>query len=98
MCWEIAVKEKRINARLDDESAEELEFIRRTTGATTITDALKYSISEVASRLRESESNGSKMKALLMSDFVGCASGPADLSENYKERLDADWATKHGIN
>lgn len=91
------MKETRINARLDHECAEDLEFIRQVTGASTVTDALKYSISEVANRLRQSRSEGSKMKALLMSGFVGCATGPTDLSENYKELLDAEWSRKHDI-
>jgi len=75
----------------------DLEYFRQVTGARTITDALKHSIGEVANRLRDSESNGSKMKALLMSDFVGCATGPSDLSENYKQVLDAERADKHGL-
>ena len=91
------MKDNRINARLDDETALDLEYIRQVTGARTITDALKHSIGEVANRLRDSESNGSKMKALLMSDFVGCTTGPRNLSENYKQVLDAEWADKHGL-
>lgn len=62
----------KINARLDDQSEQDLLFIQDQTGA--------------------------KMKALLESDFIGCAEGPEDLSENYKDYLYNGLKEKHGIN
>ena len=89
----------RINARLDSRSAADLELIRRETGASSISDALKYSLHEVAERLRsEARTSGLVMRAFLDSDYVGHASGPEEtLSEDYKAFLDADLRNKHDL-
>ena len=42
------------------------------------------------------EGQGAKTKALLASDFVGCADGAEDLSSRYKRHLTQALEEKHG--
>jgi len=74
----------RINARLDEQSEQDLQFIKQTTGE-TVTQIIKTLLEERAERLREKNRPGAKLKALLDSDFVGCGEGPEDGSINYKK-------------
>ena len=86
----------RINARLDERSEENLEFIKQVTGE-SVTRIIKDLLEERARQLRQKNKPGSKFKALLESDFVGCAEGPEDLSTNYKEYIYQGLKEKHGI-
>lgn len=86
----------RINARLDEQSEQDLLFIKEQTGE-TVTQIIKELLADKAEALRQEKRPGAKMKALLESDFVGCAEGPEDLSENYKEYIYRGWKEKHGI-
>ena len=72
---------KRINARLDDDLARKVEALCKRTGQST-TEIVKASLESyyIAATKKENA-------AALLSDLVGCAGGPADLSENYKRHL-----------
>lgn len=88
----------RINARLDPQSAADLELIRRELGASSLTEALKYSLHEVAGRLRDEAAPPDRvMRTFLSSDYIGCAAGPENLSENYKDVLESGSRAKHGL-
>ncbi|MBE0435158.1 MAG: hypothetical protein IBX56_05070 [Methylomicrobium sp.] len=87
----------KINAKLDKQSEQNLLFIQEQTGE-TVTRIIKELLAEKAESLRQKTRTGAKMKALLESDFVGCAEGPEDLSENYKDYLYNGLKEKHGIN
>ena len=81
----------RVNARLDD---------ARTVKPHQ--SSLRVSASEVVKRALDllhkdqCEGKGEKTRALLASDFVGCAEGPEDLSSRYKQHLAQALEDKHG--
>lgn len=77
----------RINARLDEQSEKDLQFIKQTTGE-TVTQIIKTLLEERAERLRKKNRPGDKLKVLLSSDFVGCGEGPEDGSINYKKYIE----------
>lgn len=72
---------KRINARLEPELARKMDVLRRRTGQST-TDILKASLESYYVTVTRDERPASKL-----ADFVGCATGPRDLSETYKADL-----------
>ena len=76
----------RINARLDEQSEQDLLFIKEKTGE-TVTQIIKELLTAKAEMLRAKHQPGSKMQAFLQSDFVGCAEGPVDGSINYKQYI-----------
>ncbi|MGR9116784.1 MAG: hypothetical protein ACU85E_13545 [Gammaproteobacteria bacterium] len=76
----------RVNARLDEKSEQDLRFIKQQTGE-SVTQIIKELLAEKADALRQKQKPGAKMKALLESDFVGCAEGPEDGSVNYKKYI-----------
>ena len=83
----------RVNARLDEARAAKLMELRSLMGRST-SDVLKQAIDCLH---RERRLNArTELAGLLSSDFVGCAEGPSDLSENYKQHLLESLATKHG--
>ena len=86
----------RINARLDQQSEQNLLFIKEKTGE-TVTQIIKELLTEKAQALKDKQKPGSKMQALLKSDFVGCAEGPEDLSTNYKEYFYQGIKEKHDL-
>ena len=83
----------RINARLDDD---------RSTKLRQLQSSLRIGTSEVVKRAldllhkEQCEGKGAKTKAMLASDFVGCAEGPEDLSSRYKQHLAQVLEDKHG--
>ena len=87
----------RINARLNEQSEQDLLFIKEKTGD-TVTQIIKELLTAKADALRMKHQPGSKMQALLQSDFMGCAEGPEDLSVNYKEYYYQGIKEKHGLN
>ena len=83
----------RVNARLDEDRAAKLQRLQL---------ALHANASEVVKRAldvlhkEQCEGRGAKTKALLASDFVGCAEGPEDLSSRYKQDFARALEGKHG--
>ena len=86
----------RINARLDEQSEQNLEYIKQATGE-SVTQIIKDLLDKRAKELKQNSKAGSKFKALLESDFVGCAEGSEDLSVNYKDYLYQGLKEKHGL-
>jgi hypothetical protein len=83
----------RINARLDEDSAAQLEYIRKVTQR-NLTDIIKHSV-ELYYRellLKQQDRN----QRLLDSDFVGCGAAEPELSTHYKTTLSDRLARKHG--
>ena len=81
----------RINAMLDDERAEklrQLQSLTRLSTSETVKRAIDLLHRQQAGRSRD------KLDALLSSDFVGCAEGPADLASQYKRYLRRDLAER----
>jgi hypothetical protein len=76
----------RINARLDDESTGDLQFLRKILGDKSITDVLKFSLQQVAQDFRD-KARAKRQKQLWMeSGLIGCIKdAPEDLSVNYKK-------------
>lgn len=85
----------RISARLDDETQEELKFIRKETGE-TVTQIIKRLLVDYARQLRRLKKPGHKLKQLLESDLVGFHEGPEDGSVNYKEYVMDHLEDKYG--
>ena len=84
----------RINARLEDEYAEKLEYIKKQNHLST-TEVVKQGIDLLY--LRSKAKPSEKIRALLESDFIGCSEGPEDLSTHYKQYLTESLAEKHGL-
>lgn len=86
----------RVTARLDDEAQGYVEKIKHLKGLDTVTAVIKYALQDAANSL-EPKQPGSKMKALLNSEFIGSGDGPEDLSTNYKDYLYRGLKEKHDI-
>ena len=74
---------QRVNARLDAEESELLERARTRTGKSTsaiIKEALRLYCADLPKE--------SPLEIFAKHGVVGAVSGPEDLSENYKERID----------
>ena len=84
----------RVSARLDDERSEKLRQLQALTRLST-SEIVKRAI-DLLHRQQAGRSRD-KLDALLSSDFVGCAQGPADLAGQYKRYLIRDLEEKHGI-
>lgn len=84
----------RINARLDEQSRQDLDYIREVTGQ-AVTDIVKRALAAYSDQLRHRTKTGEKMHAILASDFVGCAEGPENLSTDYKDFLHQGLKEKH---
>ena len=85
-------KPGRLNARIDEELASKLEHIRRVTGATT-TQVVRESIELYYEAVRNSAAG--PRKVLEQTGFLGCGSGPSNLSQSYKQLLADGLAGKH---
>ena len=74
----------RVNARLGREYEEKIRFLLEHTGA-NLTQLLKQAIDLYFREVKKG--NVDAVLVLRQSGFVGCASGPDNLSETYKEDL-----------
>jgi len=83
----------RINARLDKESEEKIESIKRATNK-SVTDIIKESVDLYFTQLNL---NAKKKNMELFKSLSGIGEGPDDLSENYKKYLTQDLNKKHDI-
>lgn len=81
----------RVNARLDAKHAEKLEALARATGA-SVSDVIRDAIDHYHAAIP----GGSAQARKALAKLVGCASGPRDLSQQYKRYLAKDLAAKHG--
>lgn len=81
-----------MNARLDPEMERKVAYLRRRTGLDT-SDILRASIGHYYDAVR---TGGVKARDILeASGFVASGSGPADLSERYKEHAARAVRRKH---
>ncbi len=76
------MSELRINARLDEQTAVDLEYLKDMTQSNN-TEVLKKAIRFYADQVRNEISRSKQ--ALIDSGFVGGFEGPEDLSTNYKQ-------------
>jgi hypothetical protein len=74
----------RINARLDDALARQLDEIRRMTGQ-TLTELLEAALVAYCRDLSRTAKN--PYAAFEKAGFIGAGAGPKDLSRNAKEYL-----------
>ena len=90
------MNEMRINARLDEQTARDLQFLREALGAKSITEVLKYSLQQAAQDLRD-QARAKRQKQLWRdSGLIGCIKdGPEDLSVNYKQYVAESLDEKH---
>ena len=84
----------RVNARLDGERAGKLRQLPSADPAQRKRD--RQAVPSTSCTATQSERSRDKLDALLSSDFVGCANGPADLASQYKRYLTRDLEDKHG--
>lgn len=81
----------RINARLDEQHQRKLETLKQMDGVSVTAVVI-----EAIDLLYEKKmGTAEKMQEFLASDFIGCAEGSEDLSENYKNYLDQALSSKH---
>lgn len=83
----------RINARLDSELSPKIRFLTKTTGL-TVTEIVKKALTVFYEQIRGERTE--PLLALRKAGFIGCASGPQDLSRHYKKALLQTWIQKHG--
>ena len=74
----------RINARLDDSRARKIVYLTSSTKL-SVSEIVKRAIDLYYERVQREASKGAQL--LESGGFVGCAEGPSDLSESYKEEL-----------
>ena len=79
--------ETRINARLDKQSTEDLEFLRHELGDVSTTNVLKYSLRRLAQEFRDRGRAKVQKDIWRDSGFIASFDGVEDLSANYKEYL-----------
>lgn len=77
----------RINARLDEQAANDLSFLRHELGETSITHVIKLSIRKLAEEVRDSTKAKHQKRIWLDSGYIGSFEGSEDLSTNYKQYL-----------
>ncbi len=74
----------RVNARLDEDRAAKLDYLKRTTGL-AVSDIVKRGIDLAYEEARRP--TRSPLEILTATGFIGSGEGPADLSDRYKEEL-----------
>lgn len=79
----------RINARLDDNAADKLDYLQRKTGL-SLSDVIRESIEHYYAEVRDRAERDAAALDALVGAFAGSDDSPPDLSANYKRYLWAD--------
>ena len=79
----------RINARLDDNAADQLDYLQRQTGG-SLSDVVRESIERYYVEVRNRAERDAAALDALVGAFDGNADTPVDLSADYKRYLWAD--------
>jgi len=79
---------RRINARIDPDRSRKIAYLRRRTGKST-SEVVKESLDVYYAQLARED-----RPADLLADFVGCVTGPSNLSSSYKAILTASLERK----
>jgi hypothetical protein len=82
----------RVNARLDGASGRKLAYLERQTGW-SISEIVRKALDAYYSHFKSSK--GEPRAVLERSGFIGCADGPRELSNTYKDHLPG-LSNKHG--
>ena len=78
----------RINARLDEQTAADLQYLRNVMGNKSITEILKVSLQQLAEDYRVRARAKYQRRLLAESGLIGCIQdGPGDLSVSYKKYI-----------
>ena len=77
----------RINARLDEQSQLDLQFLQHELSEYSVTDVVKYSLRKAAQDLKLATEVDRQKQIWRSSGFIGGFSGPEDLSVNYKQYI-----------
>jgi hypothetical protein len=83
----------RINARLDEESARKLDYLKDVTHS-QVTEVVKDAIDLYYARVKQSQD--SARSRLFDSGFVACGAAEPELSESYKDDLSQALEAKYG--
>ncbi len=84
-------KPARINARLPTDVARKVAYLESRTKMST-TEVVLESIERYYAAMTEGD--GTAAEALAQAGFIGCATGPADLSSSYKSEQRRSLAKK----
>ena len=76
----------KIDTQLDQQSEQDLLFIKQQTDITT-TQIIRDLLATRAAEIRQKNKQTNKMKLFLKSDFIGCGEGVEDGSINYKNYI-----------
>lgn len=79
----------RINARVDDNAADKLDYLQRQTGR-SLSDVVRESIEHYYAEVRDRAERDAAGLDALVGAFEGSDDSPTDLSADYKRYLWAD--------
>jgi predicted transcriptional regulator len=79
----------RINARLDDNAADKLDYLQRKTGL-SLSDVVRESIEHYYAEVRDRAERDAAALDALVGAFAGSDDSPTDLSADYKRYLWTD--------
>ncbi|WP_295888074.1 ribbon-helix-helix protein, CopG family [uncultured Thiohalocapsa sp.] len=83
----------RINARLDDNAADKLDYLQQKTGL-SLSDVVRESIEHYYTKVRDRAECDAAALDALVGAFAGSDDSPTDLSADYKRYLWADDAAR----
>lgn len=90
------MSDTRINARFDEQTTSDLQFLRSALGDKSITDVLKVSVRQLAQDVRERKRAKQQKQLWRESGLIGCLQdAPSDLSVRYKQALTEGLTAKH---
>lgn len=94
--WYDVMSDTRINARFDEQTTSDLQFLRSALGDKSITDVLKVSVRQLAQDIRERKRAKQQKQLWRDSGLIGCIQdAPPDLSVRYKQVVAEGLTSKH---
>ena len=89
------MKNRTIQARIEDKAYEELEFLKKDLGMKETTQVISFALHHLFTERKKTRENKSPFEAMEELGLIGSFSGAPDLSENYKEVLINSLKKKH---
>ena len=91
------MKKRTIQARIEDKTHEELEYLKKDLGMPETTQVLSFALHYLFRERKKKRSKNSPFEFMEELGLIGSIQSRVDLSDNYKEAIGKSLRKKHSL-
>lgn len=91
------MKSRTIQARIEDQTYEELEFLKKDLGMHETTQVVSFALHQLFKERKRNRAKKTPFEMMEELGLLGAVQGPSKLSETYKEKLKSSLQSKYSL-